>query len=69
MAQVCTTTQYTADAEVFSGTPLVLDQWLNLGEIDLTSAVVTLYDFDINVIGDEGGGVIGDEGGSVVGPE
>lgn len=48
--QVCTTTQFTADTEVFSGTPLQLDVWLSLGEIDLTSAVVTLHDYDIEII-------------------
>lgn len=69
MAEVCTTTTFSADETVYAGTPLVLDTWINLGEIDLTSVVCTLYDFDINVIGGEGGGVIGGEGGGVLGPE
>lgn len=67
--QVCTTTTFSADTTVYAGTPLVLDAWMSLGEIDLTSAVVTLYDFDIPVIGGEGGGVVGGEGGGVVGPQ
>lgn len=64
MADVCETTQFTADPEVFEGTPLVLDEWVSLGNVNLNSVVVTLWDFDIGVI-------VGPEepGGPPVGPE
>lgn len=59
MAEVCVTTTFSADETVYAGTPLVLDTWLNLGEIDLTSAVVTLYDYDIEIIIGPGEGPLG----------
>lgn len=69
MADVCETIQFTADPEAFEGTPLVLDEWVNLGNVNLNSVVVTLFDYDIEAIGGEGGGVVGPEDGGVVGPE
>lgn len=71
MAIQCQTKNFTADVTAFEGTPLTLDEWLPLDAVNLNSVVVTLWDFDINVIGGEGpgGGVVGGENGGVVGPQ
>lgn len=69
MPTACTTTIFSANETDFPGTPLVLDQWMSLAEVNLASVVATLYSFDIPVIGGEGGGVVGGEGGGVVGPQ
>lgn len=69
MPTVCTETIFSANETDFPGTPLVLDTWLSLGNVNLNSVVVTLFDYDIEAIGGEGGGVVGPEDGGVVGPE